>query len=90
MDGGGNKTVHIEKGTVLQCDSAIKVYLESLNEDLGPDGFIIEDLGELGLFVKREKVSDLEEKVEKMLDSNHFDEEARKRTRRAQTKRGGN
>eukprot|EP00055_Hartaetosiga_balthica_P003689 m.8665 g.8665 ORF g.8665 m.8665 type:complete len:84 (+) comp3207_c0_seq1:76-327(+) len=80
-------TVHIEKGTVLQCDSSIKVYLSSLNEKRGADGFIIEDLGDLGLFVKSEMVEELEEMVEMMLDSNHFDDEASRQSKRKRPKK---
>ena len=64
---------------VYGSDGSIKMYLRHLEETRkvgNGECFIIQDLGELGLFVKSPMVPDIEAKVKEMLDSNHFDREA--------------
>lgn len=60
-------------------DSSIKMYISYLEEHSLLDNFpnfILEDLGEMGLFIKHEAVAAVEAAVMKMIDSNHSEEAA--------------
>eukprot|EP01147_Barroeca_monosierra_P006694 gene6693-9450_t len=69
--------IHIEDGVVLKCDQSIKIFVQSLEtKGIVNDGhaFILEDLGPVGLFVKKDCVAEIEEHVSDMLDLNHFED----------------
>jgi len=61
--------VNVKKGVLITCDSALKQFIKYLDEkrELGAR-FIIEELDESRLFVDREFVPLIEQKIDAMMD----------------------
>lgn len=56
-------------------DTSIKMFIQHLEEDKvinGGQSFILADLGDEGVFVKKEALREIQSHVSDMLDANHF------------------
>ncbi|KAI3420848.1 hypothetical protein GPALN_014467 [Globodera pallida] len=62
--------VNVKKGTIIRCDPAMRQFLKHLDEtrELGR-AFIIKDLDEFRLFVERDIVPMLEQRMDALMDS---------------------
>lgn len=62
--------VNVKKGTLIVCDPAMRQFLLHLDESraLGPK-FVLRELDETHVFVDREIVPVLEQKLEQLMES---------------------
>lgn len=65
--------VNVVKGVLLKCDPAMKQYLLHLDEK-GAIGcsFILQDLDETHLFISREHIAAIQEKIDQLMNANSF------------------
>eukprot|EP00050_Salpingoeca_kvevrii_P019383 m.85454 g.85454 ORF g.85454 m.85454 type:complete len:93 (-) comp8386_c0_seq1:287-565(-) len=68
-------SLHVERGIVLECDPAIKQFILSVEAQrtiFGGRKFVLQDLGDVGLFVQEGVVPEIQSEIDKMLDRNTY------------------
>ncbi|KAL7069859.1 hypothetical protein ACQ4LE_010987 [Meloidogyne hapla] len=62
--------VNVKRGIVIKCDPAMRQFLKHLNETKAfGRPFIINELDETRLFVERDIIPQIEQRIDQLLDS---------------------